>query len=57
MKIKNKYYFIMFHEGLNLYLFGERGFHVASVTGEKWRTNLSGTRDGYSARSMNLFEK
>ena len=47
----------MFHEGLNLYLFGERGFHVASVSGEKWRTNLSGTKDGYSARSMNLFEK
>ena len=47
----------MFHEGLNLYLFGDRGFHVASVSGEKWRTYLSVPRDGYSARSMNLFEK
>ena len=35
MKIKYKYYFIMFHEGLHLYLFGERGFHVVSVSGEK----------------------
>lgn len=25
----------MFHEGLHLYLFGEREFHVVSVSGEK----------------------
>jgi len=48
----------MFHEGLNLYLFSERGFHVVSVSGEKiWRTNLSGPRDRYTASSMKLFEK
>lgn len=25
----------MFNEGLHFYLFGERGFHVVSVSGEK----------------------
>ena len=35
MKIKYKYYFIMFHERLNLYLFNESGFHFVSVYEDK----------------------